>query len=266
MVRVRGGLVFGLQQYETNGSVGWVVVASVGKVFVAGKGGVSCVALEDGGGVGAVVCFSAVMAEVVFSELPEDRSFMGSASEEVMPSEIDNSVGLEVGAVTTRDKSEVGILVCGGVADGVFDGGGELVLEFGVGCGYLNAVEGEWESSGANKHGFATVGEWEVLDAVYHGDGKPESGVEGSGSEKAGHVDVGSKVPEVVSDNNATVADGPNVVFELLASVWGGREDHAFVSGDSSSEVMQVGVSEGDLFDEVLNVVGPGSGVEEVVR
>ena len=113
--------------------MGWVVVASVSKVFVAGKGGIGGVALEDGGGVGAVVCFTAVMVEVVFSELPENRSFMGSASEEVVPSEVDNSVGLEVGAVTARDESEVDILVCGGVADGVFNGGGELVLEFGIG-------------------------------------------------------------------------------------------------------------------------------------
>ena len=36
--------------------------------------------------------------------------------------------------------------------------------------------------------------------------------------------------------------------------------------GDSGSDVVQVGVSEGDLFDEVLDVVGSGSGIEEIVR
>ena len=105
-----------------------------------------------------------------------------------------------------------------------------------------------------------------MLNAVYHGDGKSESGVKGSGGEEVCHVDVGSKITKVAGDNNATVAVGPNVVFELLARVWGGREDHAFVRGDSGSEVVQVGVGEGDFLDEVLNVMGPGSGIEEIVR
>ena len=50
-----------------------------------------------------------------------------------MPSEVNNSVWLEVGAVTACDKGEVDVLVGGGVADCVFDGGGELVLKFGIG-------------------------------------------------------------------------------------------------------------------------------------
>ena len=37
VVGVCGGFVASLQKNESNGSVGWVVVASVGEVFVAGE-------------------------------------------------------------------------------------------------------------------------------------------------------------------------------------------------------------------------------------
>ena len=79
-------------------------------------------------GVGTVVSFVAILVEVVLRELPKCRSFVCSASQQVVPFEENESVGLKVGSVAARDVGEVDVLVAGGVADGVFDGGGELVL------------------------------------------------------------------------------------------------------------------------------------------
>ena len=139
------------------------------------------------------------------------------------------------------------------------------MLELGVGGGGFDSVEGEGKSPGANEHGFAGVGKWEVLNAIDHGNGKLEPVVKGGGGEKVSHIYVSSEISEVVGDGDLAVANGPYVVFELFASVWCGRENHTFVCGDLGAEVVQVRVSEGDLFDEVLNVVGAGGGVQEVV-
>ena len=138
---------------------------------------------------------------------------MRSASQQVMPLKVNNSIWLEIGAVAAGYECEVDVLVLSGITNGVFDGSGKLVLQLGVGGGDFDSIESERQSSSADKHGFACMREWEALDAVDHGDGKFESGVEGGGGEKLGHVDVGPQVSEVVGDNNGAVADRPGVVL-----------------------------------------------------
>ena len=50
-----------------------------------------------------------------------------------MPFQVDDGISFEVGTVAAGNVGEVDIFMPCGVADGVLDGGGELVLELGVG-------------------------------------------------------------------------------------------------------------------------------------
>ena len=86
------------------------------------------VALSDGVCVGAVVGSIAVLTEVVFRKLSEMWPLIRGAPQQVVPLEVDDCVGLEVGSVTAGYEGEVDVFVLCGVADGVFDGSGKLVL------------------------------------------------------------------------------------------------------------------------------------------